>query len=128
MVRAAAEDDALHGRDVAIVAAPAKQHVFVLHDDAVGRIEIDPITLRMGGWIIGGCAIAGWAEPGANPGVRLIRALPPRPARRRLCANISRIVPRRQAKPAQCADHDMAEILTHALAPAHDIADRRGYC
>src|SRR6516162_4789206 len=56
---AAAQDDAAQRRDVAEIAAPAQHDMLVPHHDAVGGIEIQPAMLR--------------PQPGADPGMRLVR-------------------------------------------------------
>ena len=57
---AAAQDHTAQRRDVAEVATPAQHDMLVLHDDAVGRIEVQPTIFR--------------PEPRADPGMRLIGA------------------------------------------------------
>src|SRR5579872_2915340 len=72
---AAAQDDTAQWCDVAEIAAPAEYDVFVAHDDAVGRVDVQPAMRR--------------AEPCANPGVRLIGAQPLGLAARRECADVT---------------------------------------
>src|ERR1700722_17610169 len=75
-VVAAAEDHAADWADIAEIAAPAEQDVLVLHHDAVGWIDVHPAKFR--------------TQPAANPGVRLVRALAFRLARRWLGADVAR--------------------------------------
>ena len=110
LMRAAAQDHALNRTDVAVIPAPAQQHVLIMHHDPIGRIQVHPAMLR--------------SQPCANPGVRLVGPLPAFLARRWLRADVAGVVSRRYAKPPQRTHHQVGKILAHALSALHDLNDR----
>src|SRR5688572_25231446 len=101
---AAAQRNALNGRDVSIIASPRERDVAFRRHHIIGGIEVDP---------------AGSREKDRHPGVRRLRTLDIASA-----PHISADIARRQPLRSQRTDHDMRKVLTHASPVAEDLDQR----
>ena len=106
----ATENNAAHRRDIAEVTAPAQRDVFILHQTAVGWIEIDP-------------AVSGTKY--RYPRVRGVGADQTRLACRRRRQDIPADIAARQSECAHTADHQMRKILADT-APQRQQFDQWG--
>jgi len=97
-----AEDNAVHRRDIGIVASDRQDHVLVGGNDCIGRVEPDP---------------AGFGSaPHQNPRMHGVGALQSRGVGPGHCAQIAADIDGRQPDAAQSGNHDVGEILADAAA------------
>src|SRR5271167_1009594 len=101
LVPGAAEENAVDGADIAVIASPRHGDMTVRGQAIVRGIEIHPSSPR---------------TPCRTPGVRGVGAYQTRLAWRRHCSQITTDVTRRQAKRSQASDLQMSEVLAHAAA------------
>src|SRR5690349_17925468 len=96
----AADDEAVDRAHVAIVAPPRERDVLDAGYDVVRRVEVDPTRL---------------AGEHGYPGVRRVGADELLFAFGRARQQVAADVPRGQAQAAHACDHQMREVLAHAL-------------
>src|ERR1019366_2261425 len=101
LVPGAAEEDAVDGADVAVIAPPSHGDMAVRGYAIVRGIEIHP---------------SGAGAPCRAPGVRGVGAYQTRAARRRHGSQIAADVTRREAQRSHATDLEMSEVLAHAAA------------
>src|SRR5271157_178093 len=101
VVPGAAEENAVDGADVAVIASPSHGDMTVRGYAVVRRIEIHP---------------SGPGAPCRAPRVRGVGAYQTRVTRRRHCSQIAADVTRREAERSHAPDLEMSEVLAHAAA------------